>query len=432
MASSIFHIKEHVLSTAHIREYARATGLSQDDELLQHVKQYTPKDNPNPRKGDVTIIGAHANAFPKELYEPLWENLHREAKACGVRIRTILIADAAWQGQSGLLNESKLGNDPSWHDYHRDILHMINILRPPRPLVGMGHSFGAVTLANVALASPRLFSTLVLMDPASSSFEAAPIGRHGSAEASTSLRRRDLWPSRAQAAASFTRSPFFRTWDPRVLDLYVRYGLHPTSESDPDGEVRLTTTKHQEVFTFSRPSWHAYDAEGRNPIDDNDVRVATAPDLPHHAAGSGDDSFTFTWPFYRPEQIRSIRNLAHIRPSVLYVFALMSSLSGPEQREEKMRLTGSGNGGSGGAKNGRVKAVLAENNGHLVPMEDPAMCAREAASWISREMERWWAEERQYEEWTRKPYAEKACVTDEFKEWTVRGMEHVAKANAKL
>lgn len=62
---SLFHIKEHTLPASHIREYARATSQSQDDELLQHVKEYIPKDNPHPKKGDVTIIGAHANGFPK-------------------------------------------------------------------------------------------------------------------------------------------------------------------------------------------------------------------------------------------------------------------------------------------------------------------------------------------------------------------------------
>ncbi len=65
MSSTIFHVKEHVIPTSHIREFARATSLSQDEELVQHVKQYTPKDNPNPHKGDITIIGAHANGFPK-------------------------------------------------------------------------------------------------------------------------------------------------------------------------------------------------------------------------------------------------------------------------------------------------------------------------------------------------------------------------------
>ena len=65
MASSLYHVQEHIISASHIREYPRGTQSSQNDELSLHVKQYNPKDNPNPQPGDITIIGAHANGFPK-------------------------------------------------------------------------------------------------------------------------------------------------------------------------------------------------------------------------------------------------------------------------------------------------------------------------------------------------------------------------------
>lgn len=65
MASSVFDIKEHVIPGEHTREYARAKANSQEETLVIHVKQYTPKGNGAPQKGDLTIIGAHANGFPK-------------------------------------------------------------------------------------------------------------------------------------------------------------------------------------------------------------------------------------------------------------------------------------------------------------------------------------------------------------------------------
>lgn len=49
----------------HIREYPRATSHSQEEPIRIAIKQYIPKDNLNPQSGDVTIIGAHANGFPK-------------------------------------------------------------------------------------------------------------------------------------------------------------------------------------------------------------------------------------------------------------------------------------------------------------------------------------------------------------------------------
>jgi len=109
--SSIFHIKEHIVEAQHIREYPRATATSQEEVLHLSFKQYIPKNNPTPQPGDVTILASHANGFVKELYEPLWEDLVDVLWKSGIRVRGIWIADVAWQGQSGILNEDKLGND---------------------------------------------------------------------------------------------------------------------------------------------------------------------------------------------------------------------------------------------------------------------------------------------------------------------------------
>ena len=81
----------------------------------------------------------------------------------GQAVNSIWIADVATQGESGILNEEKIGKDraclmllicvcsdslswfeASWNDHPRDLLHMINHFRSemPRPLVGIGHSMG--------------------------------------------------------------------------------------------------------------------------------------------------------------------------------------------------------------------------------------------------------------------------------------------------
>ena len=84
----------------------------------------------------------------KELYEPLWDEILVRANGQGFRIRSIWVADAAFQGDSGVLNEKLIGNDPGWHDHARDLLHLINMKRDmmPRPLIGIGHSFGGNNL----------------------------------------------------------------------------------------------------------------------------------------------------------------------------------------------------------------------------------------------------------------------------------------------
>ena len=65
MSSSIFAIQEHTIPSCHIREYPRALADDQEDVLQLAVKQYTPKESPSGIDQGVTVIGAHANGFPK-------------------------------------------------------------------------------------------------------------------------------------------------------------------------------------------------------------------------------------------------------------------------------------------------------------------------------------------------------------------------------
>ena len=65
MSTSFFSVREHILPCAYIREYPGALANDQADTLHLHIKQYTPLDGSNKRPGAVTIIAAHANAFPK-------------------------------------------------------------------------------------------------------------------------------------------------------------------------------------------------------------------------------------------------------------------------------------------------------------------------------------------------------------------------------
>lgn len=67
MASEVFTIQEHTLPCSYIREYPKATASSQDDILSLCIKQYTPLGLERTEVPDdaITIIGAHANGFPK-------------------------------------------------------------------------------------------------------------------------------------------------------------------------------------------------------------------------------------------------------------------------------------------------------------------------------------------------------------------------------
>ena len=418
MSPSVFRVQEHTIPCQYIREYPGATLENQEDDLFLHVKQYVPLDQSNGQASAITIIGAHANGFPKELYEPLWDDLFRALRKQGLAIKGIWIADVAHQGMSGVLNEDKLGNDPSWNDHPRDLLYMINHFHKEmsRPLVGVGHSMGGTHLVKLAYLHPRLMASLVLIDPViQGDFPSSP-DRWRFANPQASAFRRDHWPTRAEAELSFKKSKFYQSWDPRVLDLWFKYGLRslPTVVSskendesvhaeDDEGPVTLMTTKHQEVFTFLRPNFDGVDANGKLA-----VNRRTHPDLNPEAPD--------TYPFYRPEPPAVLSELARLRPGALYIFGGQSQLSTPDLRKQKMELTGTGVGGSGGVQADRVREVVIEDVGHLIPMEAVTRSAAAAGEWLTSDIKRWRGEEADFKrEWEAKERKTKYTITEEWK-----------------
>lgn len=425
-SSSPFHIKTHTLPAQHIREYPHATANSQEDVLHLSFKQYIPKSNPHPQLGDITILATHANGFVKELYEPLWEDLLDVLSHSGLRIRSIWIADVAWQGQSAILNKDNLGYDrtffislplfpsstfsnklsgggcvASWLDHARDLLHAVNHFRAefPRPIIGIGHSFGANVLINLSLMHPRLFTSLVALDPVVSRYKGKG-PRWGLLPMKSSAYRRDLWPSLPDAISSFSKNPFYKTWDPRVLERFYRHGLRetPTSlypEQKDAGKIALTTTRHMEVVTYYRPQAQSFDPKTGKRIISDQIDRSKLPDADPNLS-----SFT-DFAFYRPEGgPQTADRLPNLRPGVLYIFGETSNVNPPDIRQEKLDLTGVGVGGSGGEKAGRVKLVTLDGYGHLVPLEATRQCAELAGDWIQREIEGVWRKEE-----------------DEFKAW---------------
>lgn len=116
-----FHIRTHTIRAQHTRERAAGAERGRENDLRHHVKQYIPKANTSPRPGDVTIIGAQANGFPKECYEPFWDDVYKRMRENGRGVRGIWIADMASQGQSGMINERILGPDREYADCTDDV-----------------------------------------------------------------------------------------------------------------------------------------------------------------------------------------------------------------------------------------------------------------------------------------------------------------------
>ena len=149
-----------------------------------------------------------------------------------------------------------------------------------RLIVGIGHSLGGSATVFAATACPALFSSLVLVDPVLSPptmFDP----RKTALVAMGALRRRGVWNSRKEAKESFLAKPFFRAWDPRILDGYVDLGMHELGT----GQVALKTKPFYEAVS---PSFAAlakfpphleqkHPRKNRSPFS---VRCATPPFVP--------------------------------------------------------------------------------------------------------------------------------------------------------
>jgi pimeloyl-ACP methyl ester carboxylesterase len=270
----------------------------------------------------------------------------------------------------------------------------------PHPIIGVGHSVGNYHTTQLALLHPRLLHALVFVDPVLQLDL-----KINKTMARLSMSRRDVWPTRAAAAASFRKSGFYRAWDPRVLEKWIEFGLRelPTElypdvkertdssdagDGDGDGDVpvTLTTTVAQEVYYYVRASYRDRRLLQEGGSDEDLLRDVH----PDDRAGSA--------PFVRPEMQRLIRTLPELEPSVLYIWGGKSDASTPASRAKSVQATGTGVGGSGGVQAGRVREVVLEDCGHLVGMERPAECAEATAGFVDAEVRRWEARERAWDE----------------------------------
>ncbi len=159
--------------------------------------------------------------------------------------------------------------------------------------------------------------------------------------------------------------------------------------------MTLTTTKHQELFTFLRPAYR--DGDDATPVDRDT---------------SGADPAAAKYPFYRAEPLHAYRRLPELRPSVCYVFGETSDMSQPDARKLKMERTGTGLGGSGGTPKGKVKEVVLDC-GHLVAMERVEGCADAIAGFLGPELEGWRREREEFVKGRKAVGARERVMVDE-------------------
>jgi pimeloyl-ACP methyl ester carboxylesterase len=255
------------------QKQSAADPVAGSEKLLWNcVNRYVKRDL-REQKG-LTLFFAHANGFPKEIWEPSLQHLVKDSS--GPQIDEIWTWEATQHGDSALINNNNLTGIYDWMDNSRDILNfLINYLPSAatssvlsthlprlsveesesrkvsgykdRTLAVVGHSFGGCTLLLAAINYPALFSSLILVDPV-----IAQPGLYGAHSKNLqgyvrgALQRREHWPTRDDALRLFKKAPFFAAWDPDILKTYVEHALAP----DPKGGFRLKMSGFQEALVF--------------------------------------------------------------------------------------------------------------------------------------------------------------------------------------
>ncbi|KAJ3492874.1 hypothetical protein NLJ89_g11149 [Agrocybe chaxingu] len=241
--------------------------------LLTVAKRYWRPSTSDPDPDALTLIFAHGTGFHKEQWEPTIDDLQalldgavrsKEGKE-GVKIREIWTIDAANHGAAAILNEKalKLGYELmfGWEEYARS-LHLflsglgtgVDVDFSTHNLVGIGHSMGAVSLTlTLGYYPPPRFSAFILVEPMIMPSIFGPDAAH--LLVSGAEKRRDIWPSREEAYNLFKSRGTWKTWDDRILRLYVNNGLRdlPTLDYPDKTGVTLSCTKASEAACYRDP-----------------------------------------------------------------------------------------------------------------------------------------------------------------------------------
>ncbi len=190
-------------------------------------------------QGQETLVFAHANGYPPACYQPLFQQL-AEYRVVAPFLRP------CWP-------EQQPGNTDQWQRLVDDMLIFVRGQRTP--VVGFGHSMGAVILLMAAVQEPKLFSRLIFVEPAflpvhwveTMRLLPSKMARHIPLVKKT-LNRPDQW-SQLQQAFDFHRpKKAFRKLTDDALWHYINGGTQQV-----DDNYQLIYPKLWEAYFYCNP-----------------------------------------------------------------------------------------------------------------------------------------------------------------------------------
>jgi pimeloyl-ACP methyl ester carboxylesterase len=138
-------------------------------------------------------------------------------------------------------------------DMRDDLLALLGVLAPDRPVILAGHSLGGCVSLLAAAEAPGRVSGLALFDPVILPREVAQRAMsEGAAFSEASLvekarNRRASFPSRQAAFETYRKRSIFATWPEAALRDYIEDGFRDL----PDGGVGLTCAPEWEAANFA-------------------------------------------------------------------------------------------------------------------------------------------------------------------------------------
>ncbi len=197
----------------------------------------------------------HANGFCAGTYSPFVKHLIDDMH--------VVASDLRGHGDSDQPNLKRISN---WHIFADDLKILIEQTMSP-PIIGMGHSLGAVTTYIAAAKYPHLFSAIILIDPSILPrrrllwFAALRmVGLAGNRQlAQLARRRRKIFQGKSEALKRFTSGRgIFSSWSKEFVEAYLECGLlEKDSETavlkcDPELEAQIFESVPHDVWRYAK------------------------------------------------------------------------------------------------------------------------------------------------------------------------------------
>ncbi|CAI8236072.1 MAG: Uncharacterised protein [Glaciecola sp. HTCC2999] len=166
-----------------------------------------------------TINFVHANGFPAPSYNVFFDVLKKQFASHSLNI----------------IAKHQYAHDPHYplvEHWSNQVTEVIDYIKShaDEPVIGVGHSFGAVVTYMAACEAPELFKGIVLCDPpVMTGFGGriiALLKRLGWGDyitpAKRTLQRKQWWDLDEDMSAYFARKPLFKDFHPQCIDDYVK------------------------------------------------------------------------------------------------------------------------------------------------------------------------------------------------------------------